>query len=407
MARKVLVFAGTTEGRNISEYLVKCGVNVTASVATEYGHIVMKDMERLRVRVGRLDLQMMKDLVKGFDFVIDATHPYAAVATRNIREACEAAEVEYFRLIRPSSEYGGAVLVEDADAAAEYLNNTAGNILITTGSKELALFSRVDNYQKRCFARVLPTVEAIESCNAMGLKGENIICMQGPFSHLMNLATIKETNAKYLVTKDSGAAGGISEKLSAAAEAGITAVMISRPKEGTGFGYGQLTKIFDRRFGVKPEQDGRFPVFIDVKNKKIIIIGGGNIAARRAEVLLTFGAQVTVISPELCGKTRELFGRGNISWNKKKYENGDVEGAALVVCATDDKGVNSSAAKEAVEYGILVSVADNKSKSTFYFPAIVQGGGVIGGFVSVGGENHPILREKAAQIRSVLNDCEK
>jgi len=256
MTGNVLVFAGTTEGRNVSEYLAKYGVNVIASVATEYGRVLMRKMKMLSVRVGRLDAQMMKEFVKGFDLVIDATHPYATEVTVNIKEACEADKIEYFRLIRPPSEYGGAIIAENVKAAAEYMSGTEGNILITTGSKELAEFSLIPNYQKRCYARVLPTVESVKACEAAGLKGKNIICMQGPFSHLMNLAMIRETHAEYLVTKDSGAAGGFAEKLSAAAEAGATVILIPRPKEEKGVGYCRLIEILNRRFGIKEEKDG-------------------------------------------------------------------------------------------------------------------------------------------------------
>lgn len=407
MTLNVLVFSGTTEGRNVSEYLAKHGVNVTASVATEYGNIVMHDIEKLCVRVGRLDLQAMIEIVKKFPLVIDATHPYATEVTSNIRDACDAARVEYVRLIRPSSEQSDAILVESARAAVEFLNGTSGNILITTGSKGVCEFANIENYQKRCFARVLPTIASIEACHAIGLAGENIICMQGPFSHLMNLATIKETHAEYLVTKDSGTVGGFEEKLSAAKEAGIKVVLIARPVEETGVTYNQLITTLNRRFGLEKENSGYMPIFIDISGQNIIIIGGGKIAARRAEVLLQFGARVTVISPEICCDMHKLLVGENANWQKKEYENGDINGAILVVCATDNRTVNHEAAQETQKKGIPVSVADEKSECTFYFPAIVKGGGVIGGFVSIGGENHNIVKEKAAQIRRALNESSK
>jgi precorrin-6A/cobalt-precorrin-6A reductase len=404
MAEKVLVFAGTTEGRNICEYLAKHGVDVTVSVATEYGRVVLPELEKLHIHTGRLDAEMMIKFINGYSFVIDATHPYADRVTHNIKEACEAAGAEYQRLLRPSSEYEGAVIVASAKAAAEYLRWTSGKVLITTGSKELAEFASLENFQNRCFARVLPTVESIEVCRELGLKGGHIICMQGPFSHQLNLAMIRETCAKYLVTKDSGAVGGFAEKLSAAKEAGVTVILIARPKEEAGFDYNSLIELLNHRFGFEPKKEGHFPAFIDIAGKKVVLIGGGKIAARRAAVLLKFGVMITVVSPELGDGMRELLNDGNILWQKKNYENGDISGAMLAVCASNSREANCEAAKEARERGIPVSVADQKSESTFYFPAIVEGGGVLGGFVSAGGDDHHAVREQADRIRRMLNE---
>ena len=404
MAEKVLVFAGTTEGRNICEYLAKHGVDVTVSVATEYGRVVLPELEKLHIHTGRLDAEMMIKFINGYSFVIDATHPYADRVTHNIKEACEAAGAEYQRLLRPSSEYEGAVIVASAKAAAEYLRWTSGKVLITTGSKELAEFASLEDFQNRCYARVLPSVQAIGVCLSLGLKGGHVICMQGPFSHQLNLAIIRETGAVYLVTKDSGAVGGFAEKLSAAKEAGITFLLIARPTEEPGLGFDRMVQQLNSRFGIEAKKDVYFPIFIDIADKKVVLIGGGKIAARRAAVLLKFGVMITVVSPELGDGMRELLNDGNILWQKKNYENGDVSGAMLAVCATNSREVNREAGREARELGIPVSVADQKSESTFYFPAIVEGGGVLGGFISAGGDDHHAVREQADRIRRMLNE---
>ena len=308
------MFAGTTEGRQLCEYLAGLGLDVTACVATEYGRVILPEREHLHVCAGRLDAAGMANLIAGFSLVIDATHPYAEIVTRNIQEACKIADCEYKRLLRPSLDVGDAVSVPDTKAAAAYLATTSGNVLLTTGSKELPSFADISNFESRCFARVLPSAESIEACHRVGLKGEHIIAMQGPFSHLMNLAMIRETSASYLVSKDSGSAGGFEEKLSAAKEAGITVVLIARPTAEIGLDFQQMTEWLNRRFGIEEEQKSHFPIFIPLRGKSTILIGGGKIAARRAAVLLQFGARITVISPELGDKMRDLQESGQIEW---------------------------------------------------------------------------------------------
>ena len=84
----------------------------------------------------------------------------------------------------------------------EYLNSTEGNILLTTGSKELASYCGIRDRQNRVFARVLPLTKVVEQVEGLGYKGSRLICMQGPFSEEMNLAMINMLDIKFLVTKN-------------------------------------------------------------------------------------------------------------------------------------------------------------------------------------------------------------
>ena len=215
---KVIVFAGTTEGYEISRFLGENQIPVLACVATEYGSRSLKESSSLHVQAGRLDENEMKELFSREkpELVLDATHPYAAEVTRNIRKACEEAEVSYTRILRTGSGQQNAVYVKDTQAAAEYLKGTTGNVLLTTGSKELAAFTSVPDYKERLFARVLSLPSVIESCQALGFEGRNLIAMQGPFSMEMNRAMLTQYECRYLVTKDSGKAGGFLEKIQAA-----------------------------------------------------------------------------------------------------------------------------------------------------------------------------------------------
>ncbi|MBR0156204.1 MAG: precorrin-6A reductase [Clostridia bacterium] len=250
---KLCVFAGTSEGRRIVDFLRQQDANITACVATEYGGELIEPAEKLTVRSGRMDEPEMEEFFKNerFDLVIDATHPYASAVTENLMTACLNTETEYSRLERggegaPES----AVCFPDVPAAIEYLSGTIGNILLTTGSKELAAFSGITDFAERTFARVLPVESSITACREAGLKPAHILAMQGPFSVGMNSAMIKSVNAAYVVTKESGKAGGFEEKALAAMKAGAKLVVIGRPESGAlGLSFGETIELLEKRFG--------------------------------------------------------------------------------------------------------------------------------------------------------------
>ncbi len=195
--------------------------------------------------------------------VIDATHPYAAVVSENILTACAAAGVRCIRVEREDSgagEHGiesaqkafperedtgaggkasaseGAAFhwVESIEDAAAWLAGESAqrpNILITTGSKELAPYTQIPDFAARCYVRALPTVEALEKCQALGFRRDHLILMQGPFSEEMNVAQLRYADAGYLVTKASGETGGFPEKCEAALALGVEVICVGRPKE--------------------------------------------------------------------------------------------------------------------------------------------------------------------------------
>ena len=101
--------------------------------------------------------------------------------------------------------------VKSIREAVEYLEKTSGNILVTTGSKELSAYTALTDYQERIYARVLSLPSVVEACQKLGFEGKHLIAMQGPFSKEMNEATLRQYECQYLVTKDSGKAGGFGE----------------------------------------------------------------------------------------------------------------------------------------------------------------------------------------------------
>ena len=253
---KICVFAGTAEGRDLVSLLTDRGVAVTACVATEYGASLLPSSPLLTVSAKRLNEEEMEALFRQerFDLVADATHPYAPAVTENVAAACAETGTEYLRILRDASrDASDGIVVPDAKAAAEFLAGTEGNVLLTTGSKDLPVFAAVPGASERLYARVLPLEDSIAACRAAGLSGAHILAMQGPFSREMNEATLRAVSARWLVTKESGSAGGFEEKAEAARETGAGLVVIGRPDQRPGLGYSKAAEEICRRFGLKRE----------------------------------------------------------------------------------------------------------------------------------------------------------
>ena len=255
---EICVFAGTTEGRRLVECLVGQPLKVCVCVATDYGEALIPRGENIEVLAGRLDGAGMRRLFeeRRFDTVIDATHPFATLASETIREACKATEVGYIRLNRGGdSKDAEAVYVDSIQGAADYLAKHEGAALLATGSKELAPYTHVPDYQNRFYPRVLPMASSLSACEAAGFAPAHIIAMQGPFSVEMNVATLKAIGAKYLVTKESGKSGGFEEKLEAARRAGAVCVVIGQPAQEEGLDYAQTVRWLVEKYGLTPAQE--------------------------------------------------------------------------------------------------------------------------------------------------------
>ena len=239
MMKRILVFAGTTEGRRIAEYLRDTDMISYVSVATEYGKTLIEEEGGMKLLCGRMD----EDEIVGFIFekeinlVIDATHPFAVLVTGNIKRACKRAGVEYMRCLREASECAGfeqeenVVIVESVQKAVEYLKTVEGKVFIATGSKELQFYTDIPDYKERCYARILSTKVSVDKSIELGFEGAHLIAMQGPFSKELNVAMLNATKADYFVTKESGKTGGFEEKLQAAKETGVTLIVVGRPDE--------------------------------------------------------------------------------------------------------------------------------------------------------------------------------
>ena len=235
---KIVIFGGTSEGRLLSNELAKAGADVVVSVASDLGVEEQGAADGVAVVSGAKDEEGICEMIRGADMVIDATHPFAVIVTDNIRSAAE--KTGLLRDESPAADKETASAADKGDADIKYAKDPedaaaiagkiGGRVLLTTGSKDLALYAGVLDPEQLC-PRVLPVVSSIKACEDAGIPHKNIIAVQGPFSQALNAAVIRDYEINVMITKDSGAAGGFPEKISAAAECRIPVIVIMRPEE--------------------------------------------------------------------------------------------------------------------------------------------------------------------------------
>lgn len=366
--KKVLIFAGTLEGRLMAEFMAKNGVETKVCVATEYGESLYSDCKNLDISSKRLTADEMAALMVEFkpEVVIDATHPYAAVVTDNVKAACEVAAVEYLRLLRPSQEVGktgDTVYVDDELAAIEYLKTTTGNVFLSTGSKELPKFTALPDYQERLFARVLSLPKVVAEVADLGFCGAHLIAMQGPFSYEINKAMFKQCDAKILVTKDTGRVGGFEEKYDAAIDLGMQVVIIGRPSGETGLSFNECKKALVEKFELAHKTA-----------VTIVGIGAGNLdtmtleaKAAIAEADLLIGAKRMLEETATCQDTYADYNPKRI----KEYVDSHPEYEKVAILQSGDVGFYSGTLKLLQEFNGDVKLIAGIS-SPIYFCSKLQ-----------------------------------
>lgn len=292
---RILIFSGTTEGRELAETLAYSGIKSLICVATEYGTQVMGENEKIEIHQGRLTKNNMIELMKSENFiaVVDATHPFAIEVSKNIRESAEYAKLVYMRLKRDTSFelVNNSFYYSDSKECAEYLVNTEGNILLTTGSKDLEYYCENDQVKDRIFVRVLPGVESIEKCSKAGIVGKQIIALQGPFSEELNRVLYREYNIKHVVTKESGVTGGYPEKVKAAIKEEVTLHIIGNPEKEMGYTFNEIYRRISSLTGkiISEKQNIKIDLIgIGMGNKKGMTVEAGE-AFDNADIV--FGAK--------------------------------------------------------------------------------------------------------------------
>lgn len=148
----------------------------------------------------------------------------------------------------------------------------------------------------------------------------------------------------------------------------------------------------------------RFPLFVDISGWKVLVAGGGTISERRVKTLLRFGAGITVVAPQVTAGLKELAAEEKINLVFEEFETVKIDKNKwnLVLAATGDKDLNHDIYSVCKANDILVNNASNQDECDFFFPAIMEGQGIVAGMTS-GGKDHAKVKKIAAEIREILS----
>ena len=193
----IFMLAGTSDARDLALALQSAGHAVTATVVTESAASSLADVG-LPHLIGRLTAEQMATIIldQGYQLVVDASHPFAEEASKNAMAAAEQAQVPYIRYERAHEHYAHPLItvVKDYEEAAKLAAEKRGVIMLTTGSKTLATFTKVLQglENTRVIARMLPRLDNMEKCEALGVAQRDIVAIQGPFSKELNEALFRQ-----------------------------------------------------------------------------------------------------------------------------------------------------------------------------------------------------------------------
>lgn len=255
---KIMVMAGTRDAVRIIAKLSTFEDNeILATTTTGYGGELARSAGASHVISKGLDVDEMIQILsqESIEVLVDATHPFAAEATRNAIKASKIAGINYLRFERPQIPLPEDDLIyefrsfeEAASKVKEIVTRTLEKTLKKGAEKDLkdknnlnpkvmhlAGVSTLHHLTKlispeTIVARVVPSIYSLNKCLELGLTGENIIAMQGTFSKKFNKVLMEEYNASVVLTKESGETGGTPSKLEAAIELGIPVVVVTRPE---------------------------------------------------------------------------------------------------------------------------------------------------------------------------------
>ena len=146
-----------------------------------------------------------------------------------------------------------------------------------------------------------------------------------------------------------------------------------------------------------------YPIFLELKGRPCLVVGGGQVAARKVEGLLAAGARVTVVSPTLDPELAKLKAERRIVHVDRQYQRVDLKAYAVVIAATDDAATNERVAADARQSGVLVNVVDEPALCDFIVPSVVRRGDVVLA-ISTGGLSPALARWLRQELESYLSD---
>lgn len=228
---KILIFAGTKNGRELAVILADRGHDIIVSSLSAYGASLIPDEKHIKSIYGKLDRIGLENLIKeqNPDLIIDSTHPYAAEISRSLIQVVKATGTKLIRYER------ACVIPKDSGLhfssmgrVLDYLKQCEGNVFFTTGVNELPLVVKALD-GTRVFARVLDVERSRQLAESSGVDMSQIIFQNPPHTTEMNTQLINNHDIHFLVTKDSGKEGNIAEKVEAVDKTGIELLVIDRP----------------------------------------------------------------------------------------------------------------------------------------------------------------------------------
>lgn len=235
---RYIVMSGTSDATKVIEFLSQDKNNyILATTVTDYGGKIAENAGASEVISKALKEEDFINVIKekDIDTLVDATHPFAAVATETAIESCEKAGINYIRYERASTVLPESDLIyyvdsfpEGADTAKELLGEDK-RLMHLAGVLNLHTITETLN-PEQVVPRVLPNNFSISKTLETGVPAGNIIAMQGTYSKEFNMALMKEYDISAIITKESGESGGAENKISAALELDIPVIIITRPK---------------------------------------------------------------------------------------------------------------------------------------------------------------------------------
>ena len=135
-----------------------------------------------------------------------------------------------------------------------------------------------------------------------------------------------------------------------------------------------------------------YPAFLNIKEKRCVVIGGGVVAEGKVVKLRDAGAKITVVSPQVTDGIQAAVQQGHIEWEAREYRTGDLQGAFLGIATTDVRSINDAISKEAEDLGVLLNVVDQPDQCSFIAPSIVNRGPVTVA-ISTGGASPALARK--------------
>lgn len=201
------------------------------SVTTDYGEQLLNSY-KVKIFKGKIEKEEIQNFIEKnqIDTIVDTSHPYAENISKNILELIDLEKINYIRYERAKSIENNEDTFESVEKLIDYINENMENevILSTLGSKAIPKLAEIEN--NKVFLRILPTVESVKSAIEHSFLPKDIIAIQGPFSKEFEEEMLKFYKATVLLTKDSGEAGGVLEKVEVCKKLGIKCLIVSRPK---------------------------------------------------------------------------------------------------------------------------------------------------------------------------------